>query len=718
MDIIGVLTKEMNLQRWQVENSVKLMDEGNTIPFIARYRKEAHGTLDDQVLRTLSERLNYLRNLDKRRGEIISSIEEQEKMTPELLEKLEKAEILSELEDLYRPYKPKRRTRASVAKEKGLEPLAEMIFERKLEGKTLEEAAEAFIDPEKEVETAEDALQGASDIIAENISDSAELRKRLKNLFLGWAVITSKAAKDEESVYEQYYDFKESAGKIANHRILALDRGEREGFLKVKVEFDRDKALDIMNRVVIENDGSEAGNFTAAAGEDAYDRLLYPSVEREIRSILTERAATDAIEVFAKNLHQLLLAPPVKNKVVLGMDPGYRMGCKLAVVDETGRVLATDVIQITQSEKRKQEGAETVKRLIKTYGVDVISIGNGTASKETEIFAANLIKELDRPVSYMVVSEAGASVYSASKLAAEEFPDYDVNVRSAISIARRLEDPLAELVKIDPEAIGVGQYQHDMPKKQLEEALSGVVEDCVNSVGADLNTASPSLLSHISGVTKTVAKNIVSYREENGSFTGRAQLRKVKGLGPKAYEQCAGFLRVPESRNVFDHTGVHPESYTAAKELLNLFGYETKDVKNGKLEGLPEKIKNMGYSETAEKLGIGVPTLKDIERELLLPGRDPRDELPPPLLRTDVMDIKDLKPDMILKGTVRNVINFGAFVDIGVHQDGLVHISELADRFVKDPSEVVSVGDVVTVRILDVDLKKERISLSMKSVKQ
>ncbi len=722
MDIIKTLTDELSLQPWQVEHTVELLDEGNTIPFIARYRKEAHGSLDDQTIRNLSERLTYLRNLDKRREEISASITEQEKMTPELQTAIDNAKTLAELEDLYRPYKPKRRTRASMAREKGLEPLAIAIFERKTEGKPLAELAESYVDEEKGVASADEALQGASDIIAEQISDDAEVRKRLKNLMLKTGTVSSKAATDEDSVYSQYYEYEESVSRIANHRILALNRGEKEGFLKVAVGFDRDKALDVMDRVLIHSNGSEAARFAEAAAEDAYDRLIFPSVEREIRSTLTERADEDAIKVFAQNLRPLLMAPPVKGKVVLALDPGYRNGCKCASVDSTGKVLSTAVIYVTMGDRRYAEAKQTVKSIVAKDKVDVLSIGNGTASKETEIFAAETIgeikRETGRSVAYMVVSEAGASVYSASKLAAEEFPQFDVNIRSAVSIARRLQDPLAELVKIDPKAIGVGQYQHDMPQKELTEALDGVVEDCVNAVGADLNTASPSLLSHIAGINATVAKNIVAYREENGAFTSRTQLKKVPKLGDKAYEQCAGFLRVPGAKNVLDNTGVHPESYAAAKDLLTLCGYTLEDVKGNSLTELHGRIGQYGYSELAKRLGIGVPTLKDIEDDLTRPGRDPRDDLPKPMLRTDVMDLSDLQPGMELKGTVRNVIDFGAFVDIGVHQDGLVHISQIADRYVKHPSEVLSVGDIVNVKVLDVDVKKKRISLSMKGVKQ
>ncbi|MCQ2461491.1 MAG: RNA-binding transcriptional accessory protein [Clostridia bacterium] len=716
MDIIASITDQFKLQRWQVENTVKLIDEGNTIPFIARYRKEAHGTLDDQTLREISERLEYLRNLDKRREEISKSIIEQEKMTDELQLKIDNAATLAELEDLYRPYKPKRKTRASVAKEKGLEPLAQAIFEQK-PGVDPMALAPEYIDAEKGVETVEDALQGASDIIAEDISDDADIRRRLRNLFSVLGVISSKAKKDEDSVYATYYDFSDKVEKIAGHKILAIDRGEKEGFLKVSVTLDREKAISIIEKVTLKGSGL-CTDFVKAAGEDAYDRLIFPSVENETRSMLTERAATAAIKVFAQNLRPLLMAPPIKGKVCLGLDPGYRTGCKVACVDATGKVLDTGVIYVTHSAAEKADAESFIAGLIKKHKVDIISIGNGTASKETEIFAADLLKKIPEKVSYMVVSEAGASVYSASKLAASEFPQFDVSLRSAVSIARRLQDPLAELVKIEPKAIGVGQYQHDMPKKELESALDGVVEDCVNSVGADLNTASPSLLSHIAGINGTIAQNIVTYREENGAFESRAALKKVPKLGPKAYEQCAGFLRIAESKNVLDNTGVHPESYDAAKTLLTLCGYELKDVKAGNIPELHDRIEKQGYAVLAERLSIGEPTLHDIENELLKPGRDPRDELPPPLLRSDVMEMKDLKPGMELKGTVRNVIDFGAFVDIGVHQDGLVHISQITDKYIKHPSEALSVGDVITVRVLDVDLQKKRIGLTMKGVAQ
>lgn len=719
MDIIAQLTSEFHLQPWQVENVVKLTDEGNTIPFIARYRKEAHGTLDDQVLREIAERLEYLRNLDKRREEVRASIEGQEKLTEEIAAALSKAVTLAEIEDIYRPFRPKRRTRASIAREKGLEPLAQAIFEQRPDSGEPLVLAQTFLDPEKSVETAEDALQGALDIIAEDLSDDANIRRRLRNLFTVCGVVHSKAAREEDSVYAPYYDFSAPVEKIAGYQVLAIDRGEREDLLKVSVSLDRPRAMRVISSVALKTTGSPCTPAVQEAGEDAYDRLIEPSIEREIRSTLTERAAAAAIKVFSTNLRQLLLQPPVKGKVALGLDPGYRTGCKVAVVDATGRVLDTGVIYLTHSEAQKEQAKTTLHRLIEKHGVEIIAIGNGTASKETEIFTAELIKTIDRKISYMVVSEAGASVYSASKLAAEEFPQFDVSLRSAVSIARRLQDPLAELVKIDPKAIGVGQYQHDMPKKELDNALGGVVEDCVNAVGVDLNTASPSLLARVSGVNSTVAKNIVAYREENGAYPSRAAIKKVPKLGAKAFEQCAGFLRVPESKNVLDNTGVHPESYEAAKALLALCDYSLTDVSSGAIGGLQDRINALGgEEEAARRLETGLPTLRDIVKELLRPGRDPRDELPPPLLRTDIMDMKDLKPGMELQGTVRNVIDFGAFVDIGVHQDGLVHISQIANRRLNHPSEVLKVGDIITVWVLSVDVAKKRISLTMKKPAQ
>lgn len=719
MDIIQSLCNQFGLQHWQVENTVNLIDEGNTIPFIARYRKEAHGTLDDQVLRELSERLEYLRNLDKRREEVSSAIISQEKMTPEIEKALSEASTLAEIEDIYRPFRPKRRTRASIAKGKGLEPLANLIFEQNADSPSPFELAEEYVNAENGVETAQEAVAGAMDIIAENISDDADIRRRLRSLFTVSGVVQSRAADSEaESVYTMYYEYDEPVNKIAGHRVLAIDRGEKEGFLKVSVSVDSVKAHDLINKRILLNNGSKCTDTVRDAGADAYERLIFPSVERETRNTLTDNAVAAALKVFYVNLRELLLQPPVKGKRALGLDPGYRTGCKVAAVDETGKVLDTGVIYVTHSAEQKLKAKQTVKHLIEKHGIEIIAIGNGTASKETEIFTAELLKEIPRKVSYMVVSEAGASVYSASKLAAEEFPQFDVSLRSAVSIARRLQDPLAELVKIDPKAIGVGQYQHDMPKKELGETLDGAVEYCVNSVGVDINTASPSLLSRVAGINSSVAKNIVSYREENGAFSSRTQLKKVPKLGAKAFEQCAGFVRVPESKNVLDNTGVHPESYDAAKELLQLCGYSVSDVSNGKISSLKAKIALLGGEDkVAEKLGIGVPTLIDIVKELLKPGRDPRDELPPPLLRTDVMDIKDLTPGMELKGTVRNVIDFGVFVDIGVHQDGLVHISQITNRYIKHPSEVLKVGDIVTVWVLSTDIKKNRISLTMKNEK-
>lgn len=716
MDFIKELSEQFKLQSWQVDNIIKLLDEGNTIPFIARYRKEAHGSLDDQLLREISERLDYLRNLDSRRNEVKDLITALEKMTPEIDEALNNAKTLAEIDDIYRPYRPKRKTRASVAKEKGLEPLADLIFEQKKDSKAPIDLAHDFIDPEKGVETAEDALAGAIDIIAENISDDAGIRKRIRVVAMANSLIVSKAAKpDEESVYEQYYDFSEPVSKVAGHRILALDRGEKEEFLKVSIDFDIAKAQNIIYSTVLKED-SPCTDTVKSAADDAYNRLIFPSIEREIRSTLTEKACESAIKVFSTNLRHLLMQPPVKGKIAMGLDPGYRTGCKVAVVDETGRVLDTNVIYPTHSETKVKEAKKIISNLVRKYAVEIISIGNGTASKETEMFVADLIKEENLKVSYMVVSEAGASVYSASKLAAQEFPDFDVTLRSAVSIARRLQDPLAELVKIDPKAIGVGQYQHDMPKKQLGEALDGVVEDCVNNVGVDLNTASPSLLNRISGLSSTVAKNIVLYREENGAFKSRTELKKVSKLGPKAFQQCAGFLRVPESNNILDNTAVHPESYDAAMKLLELCGYSLDNIDYDDLKvNLSFKVDELGKEFVSEKLEIGLPTLNDIIKELLKPGRDPRDELPKPILRTDVLDIKDLKEDMELTGTVRNVIDFGAFVDIGVHQDGLLHISQICDRYIKHPSEVLKVGDIVKVRVLSVDVNKKRIALTMKN---
>ena len=722
MDFTTVLCDQFHLQPWQVNNVIQLLDEGNTIPFIARYRKEAHGTLDDQVIRELSERLDYLRNLQKRKVEVGEAIAAQEAMTGELQAALDAAATLAEVEDIYRPYRPKRMTRATKAKERGLEPLAQRIYAQEKDSPYPIDMAAEFVNPEKEVETPEDALAGALDIIAEEISDDAGIRRRLRVIALSQGVIVSRAAKpDEDSVYSQYYDYREPAAKIAGHRVLAIDRGEREEFLKVSLELDQDKAMNIVNSVALKGP-SPCYEAVSEAAQDAYIRLIFPSVERELRSTLSENAQEAAIKVFSVNLRNLLMQPPVKGKVAMGLDPGYRTGCKVAVVDATGRVLDTGVIYPTHSQSRVQEAKALVSRMIQKYQVEVIAIGNGTASKETEMFTAEVLSNLPQQdkerCAYMVVSEAGASVYSASKLAAEEFPQFDLTLRSAVSIARRLQDPLAELVKIDPKAIGVGQYQHDMPKKRLDEALGGVVEDCVNNVGVDLNTASPSLLERISGLSAAVSKNIVKYREENGAFTSRNELKKVNKLGPKAFVQCAGFLRVPESKNVLDNTGVHPESYGAAKELLKLCGFGEDDVKNGSLSGLADKVAALGEESVAQQIGVGVPTLQDIVKELLKPGRDPRDELPPPLLRTDILELKDLKPGMELTGTVRNVIDFGAFVDIGVHQDGLVHISQICNKFIKHPSEVLKVGDIVKVWVLNADPVKKRIGLTMKEPKQ
>lgn len=712
--IIETLARELSRDPVQVENVVRLIDEGNTIPFIARYRKELHGAMDDTTLRTLADRLQYLRSLAKRREEVKSSIEGQGKLTEELAAALDAAATLAEVEDLYRPYKPKRRTRATMAREKGLEPLADALsaFGGPVDPVAL--AAE-FLDPEKGVETVEDALQGASDIVAERISDDAGLRKALRERYLRRGVLVSRAAEKEpeDTVYRLYYDFQAPVSRLQGHQVLAVNRGEREGVLKISVDLDPEDAKVAVRRASVP--GRAAMDFVRSAADDAWDRLLQPSLEREIRSTLTEEAGEGAIRTFALNLRPLLMQPPVKGFVTMGLDPGYRNGCKVAVVDGTGKVLDTAVVYPTFSEKKKREAIDTLSRLVKKHGVRHIAIGNGTASRETEQMTVELIREVGGGLSYMIVSEAGASVYSASKLAAEEFPEYDVNLRSAVSIARRLQDPLAELVKIDPKAIGVGQYQHDMPQARLDEALSGVVEDCVNAVGVDLNTASAPLLTRVAGLGSATAKNIVQYREENGAFTSRKQLLKVPKLGPRAFEQCAGFLRVPESANVLDNTAVHPESYAAAEKLLALCGYDLPAVKAGAIGDLRDRVAAYGEERAAQDCGVGVPTLRDVTAELMKPGRDPRDELPKPILRTDVLEMKDLKPGMELTGTVRNVVDFGAFVDIGVHQDGLVHISQLGSpRRVRHPSEVCAVGDVVTVWVLEVDEKKKRISLTMR----
>ncbi len=715
-DVVGQLTREFNLKPFQVQNTVKLIDEGNTIPFIARYRKEVTGELNDQVLRELYERLVYLRNLDERREDVRRLIDEQGKLTEEIVKSLDKAVTLQEIEDIYRPYKVKRKTRASVAREKGLEPFATIIYSQLPSKTPVNEIASKYIDPEKGVNSADEAIAGALDIIAEEISDNAEFRKALREIIFNNGLVVSSGKKEEDSVYRMYYDFKEPVAKIARHRVLALNRGEKEDFLNVRIDVNEDLCLNFLKSNTIKNTNPEMAKYVVAAVEDSYKRLIFPSLERDIRNQLTELSEDQAIKVFSENLRNLLLQPPVKDRVVLGLDPAYRTGCKLAVVDETGKVLETTVIYPTPPQNKIDEAKKKVKQLIEKYKVDIISIGNGTASKESEIFVADLLKEIDRKVYYMVVSEAGASVYSASKLGAEEFPDFDVALRSAVSIARRLQDPLAELVKIDPKAIGVGQYQHDMNQKRLDESLGGVVEDCVNNVGVDLNTASAPLLSYVSGISTAIAKNVVEYREENGKFKARNELKKVKKLGNKTFEQCAGFLRIPDSENILDNTSVHPESYKAAKLLLENMGYSLEDVKDKKLAGLDSTVAQTGMSQVAEKLGIGIPTLKDIINELLKPGRDPRDELPKPMLHSDVLNMEDLKAGMILTGTVRNVADFGAFVDIGVHQDGLVHISQLADKFVKNPMDVVAVGDIVKVKVLEVDVERKRISLTMREI--
>lgn len=714
MDINKKLAEEFKLKQEQVDNTVALIDDGKTIPFIARYRKELTGSLDDQLLRELNDRLSYLRNLENRKNEVSSSIEDQGKLTEEISAALEKAITLVEVEDIYRPFKPKRKTRASVARDRGLEPLAEFIIEQD-DNSDLESEAEKYINSEKEIETADAALQGAMDIIAEDISDNAELRKNIRALYEKAAKIESKATDEEaETVYRNYYEFSEGVSRIAGHRILALDRGEKEGALKVTIVIDEEFCYSVAEKMYVKND-SKCGKLVEAAAQDSCKRLIMPSVEREIRSELTAKAAEGAIKVFSSNLRQLLLQPPVKNQITLGFDPGYSHGCKMAVVDSTGKVLDSAIVYPTFRKDKDGAAKSKIKAIIEKNGVTAIAIGNGTASRESEALIAEILHEITQKVSYMVVSEAGASVYSASKLAAEEFPEFDVSIRGAISIARRLQDPLAELVKIDPKAIGVGQYQHDMPKARMNEALSGVVEDCVNSVGVDLNTASHSLLSYISGINGTVAKNIVSYREENGVFTDRKQLLKVPKLGKKAFEQCAGFLRVREGKNPLDNTAVHPESYEAAKGLMEVCGFQLADIGTPEMGKIKDTVNQRGRKSVCEKLGIGVPTLTDIMEELQKPGRDLRDELPAPLMRSgDIMEIKDLKPGMELVGTVRNVIDFGAFVDIGVHEDGLVHISQICEKFIKHPLEAVKVGEIVKVKVMDVDVKRKRISLTMK----
>lgn len=717
MDIQAILQKEFQLKPIQIKNTIELIDSGNTIPFIARYRKEMTGSLDDQILRELNERYEYLKNLNERKQDVYRLIEEQGKMTDEISASIDKAITLQEIEDIYRPFKPKRRTRAMIAREKGLEPLASIIMSGLMTDLEIEKKAAEFVDPEKELNTAEDAMQGARDIVAEEISDNAELRKAIREMFHSFGIVETKAKKEEDSVYRMYYDFKEPVGSMASHRVLAINRGEKEDYLRVEVIIPEEKVLSyIAGRYKI-SANKDKGKQMSAAIEDAWKRLLYPSLEREIRSELTEKAQEQAMVVFRENLKNLLMQPPVRNKVVLGLDPAYRTGCKISVVDGTGKVLATTVVYPTPPQNKTEEAKKVLMALIDKFSVDIISIGNGTASRESEIFVADMLKEVKRNVKYMVVSEAGASVYSASKLGASEFPEFDVSLRSAVSIARRLQDPLAELVKIDPKAIGVGQYQHDMNQKRLGESLGGVVEDVVNRVGVDLNTASPSLLSYVSGISEVLSKNIVEYREKEGRFKNRNELKKVPKLGPKAFEQCAGFLRIHDGDNLLDRTAVHPESYKACEMLLKKLGVSVDDLENS-LPLLELLVKKTGLKSLADELGIGEPTLRDIIEELKKPGRDPREALPPPLLKRDVLDITDLKPGMVLSGTVRNVADFGAFVDIGVHQDGLVHISQLADRFVKNPMEVVSVGDIVTVRVIDIDPAKKRISLSMKDVKK
>ena len=713
MTLVEALCQEFKLAPWQVEAVISLLGEGNTLPFIARYRKEAHGSLDDTTLRDLNDRLTQLRNLQARRDEIASSLKKQEKWTEELQTALDNAATMGQLEDIYRPYKPKRRTRAMIAREKGLEPLADTLLLQLTKAKTPEELCEGFLDAEKGVNTPEEALQGAMDILAERISDDAGVRAKLKSLYHQTCQVQTKASGEEDSVYRMYYDYQEPLRLMPSHRVLAMNRGEKEGFLKVGLAVDEQQVQRIIQQEYVAHTGSLATQYVISACEDAYTRLIAPSLDTELRNDLTDKAQQAAIRVFALNLKPLLMQPPVKGKVAMGLDPGYRMGCKVAVVDATGRVLDTAVVYLTKSQAEAAAAKTKLEALIRKHHVEIVAIGNGTASRETEQFFVDVMRDMNlgKALSYMVVSEAGASVYSASKLAAEEFPQFDVNLRSAVSIARRLQDPLAELVKIDPKAIGVGQYQHDLKEAELDEALSGVIEDCVNAVGVDVNTASPSLLSHVAGVNATVAKNIVAYREENGAFASRAALKKVPKLGPKAFEQCAGFLRIPGGKDSIENTGIHPESYAAAKALLNRFGLTPAEAAAGMLQKEAELV---GYAKLAKELDIGEPTLKDMVRELSKPGRDPRDELPPPLLRTDVVEMDDLVPGMELKGTVRNVTDFGAFVDIGVHRDGLVHISQMAQRRVNHPSEIVRVGDVVTVWVLEVEKDKNRISLTMR----
>lgn len=711
MNITEKLMEELSLQRFQVENVIALIDEGNTIPFIARYRKEKTGSMNDEVLRNFDDRLNYLRNLEKRKDEVASSIISQEKMTEDIQKAIDNAETLSEVEDIYRPYKQKKRTRATIAKEKGLEPLAKAILEGQIDPY---EEGEKFVDTEKGVETSKDAVLGASDIIAEEVSDNAVYRKYIRQFTMDTALLVSTKTKEESSVYDMYYEYQEPVSKIPSHRVLAITRGEKEGFLKVSVSVNEESVLRYLVSREIKEQNEKCSEVIEEAIRDSYKRLISPSIERDVRNELFDNASESAIKIFQLNLKNLLLSPPLKDKVIMGLDPAYRTGCKIAVIDETGKVLDTCVVFPTPPQNRKEEAEKKLLAMIDKYKVDVISIGNGTASKESEMFVADMIKKASREVKYMVVSEAGASVYSASKMGTEEFPDFDVAQRSAVSIARRLMDPLAELVKIEPQAIGVGQYQHDMKQARLSEALGGVVEDCVNSVGVDLNTSSWALLAYISGMNMSIAKNVVAYREENGSFTDRKQLLKVPKLGPKAFTQCAGFLKVTESKNPLDRTTVHPESYDAAKKLLELYNVDLSDIGTAKMKDIEKKVLADGEENVAEKIEVGVPTLNDIIKELIKPGRDIRDDLPKPELKSDVMDIKDLKEGMILKGTVRNVIDFGAFVDIGVHQDGLVHISQISDKFIKHPTDVLGVGDIVTVKVISVDLNKSRISLTMK----
>ena len=713
MDIKEKLCSEFPVKPDHMGNIITLIDDGNTIPFIARYRKEMHGSCDDQLLREIADRLQYLRGLEKKKEDYIAHIEELGKMTEELREAILSAETLAVLEDLYRPYKQKRRTRATIAKEKGLEPLAlEILAQEKTEG-TVEEMALPYVNEEKEVPDVASALQGANDIIAEIMSDSAEIRHDLKEMISAKGIIRTKAKTEEDSVYSMYYDYSEAVAKIPSHRILAINRGENEDFLKVSLEIEDFAAMGIFYRYFVKS-GSITTQFVKEAALDSWERLVFPSVEREIRNMLTEKADEQAIKMFGQNLKPLLMQPPIKGKRVLAVDPAYRTGCKIAVVDENGKVLSTGVIYPTPPQNKKEEAAQKVHTLIRQFGVNCISIGNGTASKEAEIFVADTIKQYGGTVSYMVVNEAGASVYSASKLGAQEFPEFDVSLRSAVSIARRLQDPLSELVKIDPKSIGVGQYQHDLPQGRLEESLTGVVEDCVNSVGVDLNTASPSLLKYVSGITAATAKNIVAYRDENGAFSSRTGLKKVKGLGPKAYEQCAGFLRIPGGKETLDNTAVHPESYEAANKLLTILGIDKKELGANGICDIEEKLEAYGKVKAAEEIGVGIPTLTDIADELKKPGRDIRDALPAPMLRSDLLSMEDLKEGMEIQGTVRNVIDFGVFVDIGVHQDGLVHISQITNRYIKHPSEVLKVGDIVKVKVLSVDVQKKRISLTMK----